>query len=795
MYPIIRRSFPRQALPISQKDEKWRKQCVDACVTLALYNSDTKMMESKYNMRANYKLYDGILDQRDVEATMNPWGLDATTFPAKMHCYPVASNKINVLVGEESKRRFDWRLRVTNDDAVSEKEKFIKQTMLQQLTAMALEGVEDENVAKQKVEELQKWSKYEAQDIRERAGTHILKHLWEEQKLRLKFNQGYKDGLIGGLEIYSAELVAGKPVLRKVNPLNIYTVGISSSPYIEDADIIVEDIYQSVGWVIDNYYDVLTKEQIDSIERGNQNKSSGNPIIDYPASNNPFLRYSSSEDGTIDITNNSYGNGAYDEEGNIRVVRCVWKSRRLIKKLKYYENNEVLYTIVDEKYKPDITKGEEVEELWINEWWEGTRIGYDIYINMQPRPVQFRRMDNLSMCKSGYVGTIYNTNSNRTKSLMDKMKPYLYMYNVLMYRLEKAIAKYKGPIIELDMAKMPDGWEFEKWMYMGEEMGYLPIDSFKEADKGAATGKLAGAFNTTQKIWNPDMGNYIVHTLELIKYIEESLGKSIGITPQREGAIDNRETVGGVERSVTQSSHATEEYFLTHDFTKLRALEALLEVAKYAYRNDNKVAQYVLDDLGQEIFNFDGGEFTEADYGLVMSDGSMQQELRNSLVQLAQAGLQNDKLNFSAFMDIYMSQSISDTRRKIEQYEQDFIERQQQAQEAQMQHEKEIQQMQIENREDEQQHQMDIEILKSNTQIELKLMELDARANESTEAPNNNMDYEKLEVQKDKINKDNILNTAKLQEIIRSSKVKEAQKNEEIAIKRKQANKPKPTSK
>ena len=53
-------------------------------------------------------------------------------------------------------------------------------------------------------------------------------------------------------------------------------------------------------------------------------------------------------------------------------------------------------------------------------------------------------MDNLSMCGSGYVGTIYNTNSSRSNSLMNKMKPYLYMYNVLMYRLEKSIAKYKG---------------------------------------------------------------------------------------------------------------------------------------------------------------------------------------------------------------------------------------------------------------------------------------------------------------------------------------------------------------
>jgi len=791
MYPIIRRNFPYQRRLTKEKDTEFCKKCVDAGITLALYNSDTRIRESKYNMRANYRLYDGILDQKDIERTINPWGLDANTFPAKMQCYPIASNKISVLLGEESKRRFDWRLRVTNDDAVSAKEKMIKEQILQQLTSLAVEGVEDEQEIQQKVAEVQRWAKYEAQDLRERIGTQILNHLFQEQKLKLTFNAGFKDGLIAGEEIYCTDLVGGKPRLRRVNPLTIYTVGMTTSPFVEDADIIVEDTYHSIGWVIDNYYEELTPAEIDEIERGTQIKSSGKPLIDYPAANNPFLRYSNMPDGTIEIADNNYGNAAYDEEGNIRVSRVVWKSRRKIGDLKYYEDNEEQHIIVDENYKPDITKGEEVKWLWVNEWWEGTRIGYSIYVRMQPRPVQFRRMDNLSICGSGYVGTVYNTNSNRSRSFMDKAKPYLYMYNVLMYRLEKAIAKYKGPMIELDLAKAPDGWDFDKWIYYGEEMGYLPIDSFKEADKGAATGKLAGNFNTTNKVWNPDMGNYIMHTMELMKYIEQALGAAVGITPQREGSIDNRETVGGVERSVTQSSHATEEYFLIHDFTKLRALEALLETAKFAYRNDSKVAQYILDvDLAQEIYSIDGGVFSEADYGLVMTDSSLQTDLRNSLIQLAQAGIQNDKLNFSSFMDIYMSQSIADTRRKIEQYEMDSVNRQQQQIEAQQEHEKAIQQMQIENREDIQTHEMEVETLKANTQIELKLMELEAKGAEVSPNINqeNSLDREKFEAER-------LLKERQLQEAVRATRKKEQQKDEEIAIKKKVANKPTPVRK
>lgn len=793
-YQVLRKQFPPQKLSLREKNEEWMRKNIDAGITLALYNSDTRLRESKYNMRSNFRLFDGVLDQRDIERAINPWGLDASTFPAKMQCYPIASNKINILVGEESKRRFDWRLRVTNDDAVSEKEKMIKDQILQQLTALAVEGVEDEQEIQKKVEEIQRWSKYEAQDLRERVATHILKHLWEEQKLKLKFNQGFKDGLIAGEEIYCADIIGSKPILRKVNPLTIYTIGMTTSPYIEDADIIVEDTYHSIGWVIDNYYDELTADQIDQLEKGTNLKSSGKPLIDYPAANNPFSRYANMPDGTIEIYDNNFGNAAYDEEGNVRVTRVVWKSRRKVGDLKYYQDGEEQHTLVDEAFKPDKSQGHEIKWLWINEWWEGTKVGNAIYVRMQPRPVQFRRMDNLSMCGSGYVGTIYNTNSNRSNSLMNKMKPYLYMYNILMYRLEKSIAKFKGPSVEIDLAKIPDDWDLDKFIYYAEEMGYTVTDSFKVADEGPATGKLAGNFNTSGKLYNPDMGNYINHIMQLLAYIEDALGRSVGITKQREGSIDNRETVGGVERSVTQSSHSTEEYFLVHDFTKLRALEVLLETAKYAYRNDNKVMQYILDgDMAQQIFRMDGEQFVEADYGLVMTDSSLHTDFRNVMIQLAQAGIQNDKLNFSSFMDIYMSESLSDTRRKIEKYEEDSIQRAQQANEAQMQHEKDMLQAEIENREDLQAHQMEIEELKSNTAIEIKLMEIEAQGSESlpeqieTEDP---LEREKFEAEKR-------LKEKQLQESIRATLVKEKQKDQEIAIKKKVASKPtpKPTKK
>ncbi len=790
MQPFFKKSFPSQKKTTAQKTKQWQKDCVEAAILLATYNHTGKIRDYKANMRANYRLFDGIIDPKDVEQIVNPWGLDASSFPTRMECYPIATNKINILIGEEAKRRFDWRLRVTNDDAVSEKEKFIKKSLLQMLIDVETKENLTEEEAQEAAKNAQRWATYEAQDIREKIGTNILNHLWQEQKLKLTFNKGFKDALLGGEEIYCADIIGGKPILRRVDPFSLYTVGMSNTSYIDDADIIVEDTYQSIGWVIDNYYDELTPDQIDALENGNGIRQKNKMLINYPDEQNKFLAESSSVvDNTIEVGEGYGGGASFDIDGNIRVSRAVWKSMRKIGILSYIdpETGEFQTTLVPDMYKP--SEEESVEWLWINEWWEGTKIGSDIYVKIQPRPIQFRRMDNLSLSGSGYVGTVYNTNNNRANSLMNRMKPYVYMYNKLFFRLSKEMAKFKGPMTELDLSKKPGTWDIDKWLYYAEEMGYLVIDSFNEGVKGQAQGKLAGNFNTTGKVLNPELGSFISQTVELLRFVDEALGLAVGITRQREGSIDNRETVGGVERSVTQSSHATEELFLTHDFTKLRALEVLIETAKYAYLNDNRVAQYIIDaDLAQYIYTIDGQLFNEADYGLVMTDSSTHTELRNTLIQLAHAGIQNQMLNFSSFMDIYMDPSIASTRRKIEKAENQLHERQQQSQQSQQEHEAKMLEMEIENREDQQAHQLEIEKLKSNTQIEVKLLEIEAKANleSSKETP-----VEDNSFNREKFLKEYQLKEKNLAEKKRQALVKEKQKDEEIVIKRIAANKPK----
>lgn len=778
--------FPFQKRSTGSKSKQFVIDCIESAINMA-YNSDSDLVQGKKEMMINYNLRSDILDERDIEKAVNPWGIKDASFPAKMQNYPIANPKIDLLLGEEYKRRFDWKVTVINHDAVSQKEEQQKNLMNQIIMDAITSENYDQDQLEEEIKKMAKWSKYEAQDHRERRATQYLQYLWKEQELPIKFNRGFEDALVAGMEIYNVDIVGNEPVVRKVNPLSVTVIRTGSSYHIEDADLIIEDTYQPIRWVIDNYYDFLTPAQIDKIEKGYIGGGDSNADIikyyPYRPVQNPvnMSNLSQNDDGDweyslIDLDNyNTENVAAYSDSGEVRVVKVTWVSMRKVGEVSWYdEEGELQKRIVDENYIPNEDEGEKVDWFWINEWWEGTRIAEDIFVKWGPRPIQFRRMGNKSIGGSGYVGTIYNTNVSQARSLMDRMKPYQYLYNVFMYRTELAFAKSKGKIAVMDTSRIPEGWTMDKWMYYAEILGWALEDPFKESNKGASTGKLAGQMNQNSKVLDLEMGNYIQQHVMMLEFIKQELGEIAGVTSQREGQIDNRETVGGVERAVTQSSHITEKWFMLHDNTKLRVLETLLETAKYAWRNKkNEKLQYISDEMASVITDIDGQQFNEADYGIMISNSTKDAELVQAMKQLAQAGLQNDKITFSGLMDIYLSESISSMRRKIEQQEEDAMQRQQQAQEQQLQVEQQISQAQIADNEAERQQRFQEEVLASETKIAVAEIGAESGNNSQAIATNAKLTIQKIKQEKEKMDKEHALKTKELKETIRHNKAVE----------------------
>lgn len=725
-------NFPTQKKSLTSKSQSWFKDCIDAAEEIC-NTSSRDLRRSHKEKQINYDLSNDKLEKSEIERVLNPFNLQEAHFPGSVQNYPLVNPKIDLLTGEEAKRVFDWNIVVQNPDAVISKAKERKKI----ITSAIIEQIQNSDFspeeAKVKIQEaLQESQSY--REMREVMATSILQDQWEQQHLKLKFNQCFFDVLIAGEEIARVDIKDSNPRLTKCNPLNIFTLGGGESHFIEDSNIIVESGYENISAVIDEFYDELTSAQITQLEKAQgttQSKilrhSSANPTF----SLEDFTADTANEDiiFTNDVANRLFG-GAYDGAGSVRVVRCLWKSMRKVGILSFFDDQGVLQEkFVDENYTIDEGMGEKIRWIWLPEWFEGIKVADDIYLRMRPYPVKTFDPDRPFNSLCPYTGVIYSTNSSRARSLMDIMKPYQYMYNTYMYRTELAFIQNKGNILELDITKKPDNWTTDKWMYYMDIMKVMVVNPFNEGKKGAATGKLSGHFNTTGKGINVDQSQMIQNYLAMIQFIRSQVGEISGVTDQRQGQIEQRELVGNVERSVTQSSHITEKWFLIHDNFKLRCLSLLLETSKYAYKfHNSQRIRNVLDELSQRVLDLDPELFSETAYGLHITNSMPAQQLKNILQTTAQQMVNADPSYIKEAIDIYTLDSVSNMKKVLkeanetrEAKQQQAVQQEQKAAQAieqqRQQTLRDIKAAEIEDREDEQVHEKELEELKAQTSI------------------------------------------------------------------------------
>ena len=763
-------NLPPHQLPFKRKNKEWRKKFVDWADSKT-FSTNSLVRKSVMHKKINYDLLRGVLHMSDLELILNPDHLKAGFIPDKITHYPIMNSKLNVLIGEESKRVFDFRVVITNPNSISEIENTKRDAIRERLQQLLSDDSLSEDDFNQKLEQMNDYFTYEYQDMREVRANCLINHYMKELNIPLEFNKGFKDAATVAEEIYQCDIRGGEPTFEKVNPLKIRVYKSGYSNKIEDADMIAIEDYWSPGKIVDTYYEEIEslsasdkKKLIDLLDNNVAGAAADHDSMDNIDDRNGFININLIGDEAI-AANGYYfdpmglfSDGVddsmmpYDIAGNVRVLRVYWKSRRKIKKVKSYdpETGEETFDFYPENYIIDTDKGEEETIFWVNEAWEGTKIGKDIYIGMRPRAVQYNRLSNPSRCHFGIVGSIYNMNDDRPFSLVDMMKPYNYLYDAIHDRLNKHLAKNWGKIVQLDLAKVPKGWDVEKWLYFAKTNNLAIVDSFKEGNSGLAKGHLAGSLNNASSgVIDAEMGNIIQQEINLLDFIKMEMSDVVGISRQREGQISNRETVGGVERATLQSSHITEWLFYMHEDVKKRALECFLETAKIALKGRTLKFNHILGTGAIQISEIDGDEFAENDYGLIVDSSNATQELNSKLDMLAQAALQNQALGFSTIMKLYGSCSLAEKQRMVEANEKKLQEQQQQQQQQQM----EIQQMQIQQQAATEQARMEQEykIHSEDNETKILIAEINSQA-EADRLALMNKDYAEEDVytQKDK---------------------------------------------
>lgn len=767
-------AFPVQTLPSRSKGEKWRKECVDWGAARTYFNY-SPVRKDIVHMKINYDLVNGILHMEDVAAILNPGNISTAFIPEKIQHYPIINSKLNTLRGEEAARVFDWRVIVTNPYSVSQIEEDKKRAFFESVQQIVEDLTIDQQQAEKQLQENQEYFDYNWQDLREIRANELLKHYSKELNFKQRFNDGFLDAAICGTEAYICGISGGEPYMNRLNPMKLRVFSSGYSNRIEDADVIVYEDYWSRGRIVDAFYDELSAKAIKWLSNEIPDFGGEGPLGAAGNYNEafPFTPAVIGGDGIMVNDNTGFGTffdafpefggsiGSnllpYDIAGNIRVVRVWWKSKRKIFKVKSFDTvtGEEVFDFYPETYVVDADAGEEATPLWINEMWEGTKIGEDIYVGIRPCLVQHNSISNPSRCHAGIVGTIYNVNESVPYSLVDMMKPYSYMYDSIHAKLVDLIATNWGKLLELDLALKPKNWEVEKWMYFARVNKVLIKDSFNEGNKGAATGKLAGGLNNASKGYiDADWGQSIQNYIELLQWTKDSMSDLVGINRQREGNTYSRETVGGIERAVLQSSYITDWIFQQHDDTKRRTLECFLEQAKGALRGRSMKFQYILSDNSRKIMEIDGDEFAECDYGLVVDNSNDTQKLYSQIETLAQAALQNQLLDFSSILKLYTSASLQEkirivdgAQKRMNQQQAEQIQQQQQLEQQRIQADQQVRMAEMQQRDliNQRDNETRIEVANINSRAEyLRLGIYEDENNEELRREEMEIDREKL---------------------------------------------------
>lgn len=697
------KSFPAQKLPMSKKTQAWKEACVDYVVGAGDSGFGGNGRSRSDEMQTYYDLYNSIYNEKDLKYVTNPFKQD-DGFPAIAQDYNIIKPYVDQLLGEETKRPFNFHPQRTSDIAASEMQEKAKEMLMDYIQATIASKLSPEQAARyeqalatgeiQTPEAIAKYLQKDYKDIAETEAYHALQFLKRKLNLTHEFYKGWKDALIGGEEIYYVGVINGDPYVERVNPMYFDYEHSLDLEFIDDAAWCRRKMIMSATEIYDRFYDKMSERQLNELlELIDQRPGAGN---------NPEIRKTSMDYESIKLHKiNSFTDNPFDVD-HITVYHCCWKS---FKKIGFVtllnpETGEAEEFQVDEDYKVTGTE-QSVEWDWIIEVWEGYRIGDDMYIGIQPIEYQHISADNPNSQKLPYTGVVYNNTNSKPRSLVSMMKPLQYMYIVVWYRLELALSRDKGKVAVMDITQIPKSMNIDvnKWMHYLSALGVAFINPYDEGwDIPGREGGKPSQFNQLSS-WDLTMSNVIAEYIQLMQKIEDMVAKLTGITPQRQGQIAASELVSNANTAVNMSYHITEPWFWNHNQVKRRVLTMLLNTSKAAWKDNKRYLNYILDDATRAFVQLSDNFFYE-DMDIFVDDSTKNQQYIDQLKQLLQPAMQNGA-SLLDIAEIITLDNMSMIKNRLEEIEQKRMEQMQQQQQAEQQAQQQMAEQQNQLKEEE----------------------------------------------------------------------------------------------
>jgi len=716
--------FPDQFKTEKEKqDESWIKNTMDYFSNKAY----AEYVKNRDTFVKNYDLMKGILRMEDFyqEPEVRSF-TDVLTadleLPAYVKMYSIITTPVNELVGEISKRPDTYRVKAFDDDSKAEELQFKTDTLQQyvigqvrqQITEKALmagEEVDPEQVEQMTMEQVkEELDSYTS--IAEKWANHILTCQKAEFNIKEKSEDAFRDLLISAREFYHIYEDNSKLGfnIEVANPKNTWFLTTPDRKWISDPTGRAQGAYAAgtvqvmeLSEIIESIPD-LTKEEIDHLRSslqdyglinvresnlGNPDAIPGQDSVMYDTFDPLVLQtrmiieseMKENNDGLKDflgLTNNVSSFGY-----KYVVVRSYWISKRKIGKLIYIdEMGNEQSMLVDETYKSGtIPTQQSLEWGWINEWYQGTKIGPDIY-HIKPFKL-------LNYCP--IIGTTYEVKNTEAKSLVDLMKPFQVLYNVCMNQLYKLLEKEVGKVQLMSLRHVPipkdgdaqdalDIWEME-----ARNRGVVFVDDSPENLKSPSSFNQFSSLDLTRT-------QEIQSRYTLAQQLKSECWELVGMSRQRMGDISASESATGTNAAMQQSYSQTEPLFIAHEYVMGQLYQAIIDAALYVESSKPESTLSYITSEGESAFvQVNGTDLKFRDLKVFLTNRPEDTQMFNELRQLSQAVIQNGGTLYDV-IELYSTKSMREMKkvfkdlrdRQVAQQDQQ-MQLQQQAQEQQAQ--------------------------------------------------------------------------------------------------------------
>lgn len=669
-------TIPQQTIPDSKKNKDWVEENVNAYENLIFF--EFKTIRANYvNKIANQNLRRGVLNPQDFMKVIDVHRTGLQSFPSDLKHVGIGNSRINRLLGEHILRPFDFRAVISSADefSVSRKEDNRKQAIQQYLVEKLTQEITDPKELEAELGKQAEYFMYDWQDTAEIGANIILNYYYQQQNLKDKFDNTFENLLVFGEQIMVHEKIANEMNIRVANPLRSFYVADSESTTEDGLEIFVNITYLNPSSVQDKFYEFLTTEEVNRIQNYSTywNTLSGNP---YPQIGDASTLITVNEENpagaqllTPTENEQAFFASPTDIAGNIRVTYTLWKSKRKLKEVEYYDEFGIQRTkYVHSKYKISPNIEYVKKEIWVTEWWQCTKIGGDIYVNYGPVPYLNTTLNNISKQEPPVTIQNHNFNNAKAQSLMDIIKPFDFWYDLYAYRRDQLVALLKPDVLVYNTSMIPEGMDEGDYMYLIETTGTAPEDPTRAVPSGPAINRTVGSLNNTSMLrYVPSSGGSTIKVVdEMMNSVIQQMDMVCGINSQRLGDVQAREAVTNVQMANQNSSYITEKWFSVNEAFKRRVMKKTLNIGKEILREDPQKLSWIMNDYTQAVLTDEQLRSVDmADLDVIVTSSTQYEAIRQKVETLFERAIASGQAKISQLADLYTSSSLMAGIRKL----------------------------------------------------------------------------------------------------------------------------------